>query len=180
MEQGTLLTSLSRIMLTMYDRALAQQWAISPNPPSAKFYKYRNPLNQISLFLLLDLLGSANPQIPSYFPTTHWAYTHLSSIESRMRGLGLLESQPSVPFLSDLNRTTGAYAAVSDDHLPFISKGVDVLHVIPTPFPAVWHTMQDDGEHLDMPTVRDWSKIIAAFALEWLDMMEVWDEPEGT
>jgi glutaminyl-peptide cyclotransferase len=160
------------------DRALAQQWSISPNPPSAKFYKYRTPLNQISLFLLLDLLGSASPRIPSYFPTTHWAYRHLSSIETRMRDLGLLESNPSSPFLPDTDKTTGAFGGISDDHLPFISQGVSVLHVIPSPFPDVWHTMQDDGEHLNMPTVRDWSKIVAAFTLEWLDMMEVWDEPE--
>jgi hypothetical protein len=56
-------------------------------------------------------------------------------------------------------------------------KGVEVLHVIPSPFPDVWHTTADDGEHLHRQTVRDWSKIVSAFALEWLDMMEVWDEP---
>lgn len=95
-----------------------------------------------------------------------------------MRDLGLLESNPFSPFLPDTDKTTGAFGGISDDHLPFISKGVSVLHVIPSPFPDVWHTMQDDGEHLDMPTVRDWSKIVAAFTLEWLDMMEVWDEPE--
>ena len=66
---------------------------------------------------------------------------------------------------------------ISDDHLPFMGKGVEILHVIPSPFPSVWHTMEDDGEHLDMKTVRDWCKIVGAFVLEWLDMMEVWDEP---
>lgn len=167
------------IAILTITRSLANQWSITSNPPSAKFYKYRNPLNQISLFLLLDLLGSKAPQIPSYFPTTHWAYMHLSTIETRMRALGLLESSPEAPFLQDLNRTVGANTVVSDDHLPFISKGVDILHVIPHPFPDVWHTMEDDADHLDMPTVRDWSKIVAAFALEWLDMMEVWDEPDN-
>jgi glutaminyl-peptide cyclotransferase len=159
-------------------RALAQQWSASRNPASAKFYNYRTPLNQISLFLLLDLLGSASPSVPSYFATTHWAYTRLSTIESRMRSLNLLESSPQQPFLTDVNRTIGTRTPpVGDDHLPFISKGVDVLHVIPNDFPPVWHTMEDNGENLDMPTVRDWGKIVAAFVLEWLDMMEVWDEP---
>jgi hypothetical protein len=37
--------------------------------------------------------------------------------------------------------------------------------------------MDDDGDHLDMPTVRDWAKIITAFAFEWLDMMEVAPQP---
>jgi glutaminyl-peptide cyclotransferase len=69
------------------------------------------------------------------------------------------------------------HAGISDDHLPFMGGGVEILHVIPSPFPGVWHTMEDDGDHLDMETVRDWSKIMTAFTLEWLDMMEVWDEP---
>lgn len=157
--------------------ALAQQWSISPNPPSAKFYKYKTPLNQISLFMLLDLLGEASPHVPSYFPTTHWAYQRLSTIESRLRALHLLESSPSTPFLPDGSITTGAQAVVSDDHLPFMGGGVDILHIIPHPFPHVWHQIEDDGDHLDMPTVRDWSKIVTAFVLEWLDMMEVWDDP---
>lgn len=158
-------------------RALATQWSLSPNPVSAKFYNYRTPLQQISLFLLLDLLGAPNPSIPSYFPTTHWAYTSLSTIESRMRALNILESTPKHPFLPDVNGTQGAHASISDDHLPFIHKGVNVLHVIPKEFPDVWHTLEDDGAHLDMASVRDWARVVAAFALEWLDMMEVWDEP---
>ncbi|RYN40178.1 hypothetical protein AA0113_g351 [Alternaria arborescens] len=163
-------------------RSLAQEWASTSNPPSAasKFYQNRTPLSQISLFMLLDLLGSASPIVPSYFPTTHWAYRHLSTIESRLRDLKLLESQPSLPFLPDVNGTIGS-GGISDDHLPFMSKGVEILHIIPSPFPRVWHTMEDDGEHLDGETVRDWCKIVGAFVLEWLDMMEVWDEPgEGT
>jgi glutaminyl-peptide cyclotransferase len=64
---------------------------------------------------------------------------------------------------------------ISDDHLPFIARGVETLHVIPQPFPAVWHKMEDDAEHLDTAVVRDWARIVAGFVLEWLDMMEVWD-----
>jgi glutaminyl-peptide cyclotransferase len=163
-------------------RALANQWSLTPNPPSAqsKFYHNRNPLSQISLFLLLDLLGSPNPSIPSYFPTTHWAYAHLSILETRLRSLSLLEStlrHSDQPFFPDINGTMGG-GGISDDHLPFMSKGVEVLHVIPSPFPDVWHKMEDDAQHLDMPTVRDWGKIVCAFVLEWLDMMEVWDEPK--
>lgn len=85
-----------------------------------------------------------------------------------MRELNLLESSPKHPFLPDLDRSVGSHSAASDDHLPFISKGVSVLHVIPKGFTPVWHTIDDDGEHLDMETVRDWSKIVAAFVLECL------------
>ncbi|KAF2244042.1 hypothetical protein BU26DRAFT_491303 [Trematosphaeria pertusa] len=154
-------------------RALAQQWATERNPASEKFYKYRTPLSQISLFLLLDLLGAPNPMVPSYFPTTHWAYVSLSKVESRMRSLHLLETSPSDPFLPDHNMTM-ARGQISDDHLPFIARGVETLHIIPSPFPHVWHSLEDNAENLDMETVRDWSKIVSAFVLEWLDMMEVW------
>ncbi|KAI4923434.1 hypothetical protein J4E85_008472 [Alternaria conjuncta] len=112
-------------------RALATHWSTTFNPPSpaSKFYQNRTPLSQISLFLLLDLLGSADPLVPSYFPTTHWAYVHLSTIESRLRSLNLLESTPSTPFLPDVNGTMG-HGGISDDHLPFMAKGVEILHSV--------------------------------------------------
>ncbi|KAI0155231.1 peptidase family M28 [Xylariaceae sp. FL1272] len=157
-------------------RALAEQWEMSSHPVGSF---YTNPLDQISLFVLLDLLGSAEPRISSPFLSTHWAYQALADIEHRMRGLGLLESKPKNPFLPDSEKTVEMFGRgnVQDDHLPFMFRGVPILHMIATPFPTVWHTMDDDGEHLDLPTVRDWAKIFTAFALEWLDMMEV--EPKG-
>ncbi|CAI6340524.1 unnamed protein product [Periconia digitata] len=171
-------------------RSLATQWTMSPNPrPHHKFYKYRTPLQQISLFVLLDLLGAKEPRVPSYMPTTHWAYKALAGVEKRLRGFNLLESSSSskrdggetLAFLPDGESDTARArtARISDDHLPFIHKGVETLHLIPSPFPDVWHTSNDDGEHLDLATVRDWAKIVVGFVGEWLDLMEVWTEPEG-
>ncbi|KAI0011474.1 glutaminyl-peptide cyclotransferase [Xylariaceae sp. FL0662B] len=157
-------------------RALAEHWENATHPAMSA---YRDPLSQISLFVLLDLLGAADPAVPSYFQTTHWAYAAVARIEERMRGLGLLESTPRAPFLPDADRTSTRYyrAAVQDDHVPFMARGVPVLHLITSPFPKVWHTMLDDGPHLDGATVRDWARIVTAFALEWLDMMEVEPPP---
>jgi hypothetical protein len=131
------------------------------------------------VFVLLDLLGSANPTIPSYFQGTHWAYKNMATIEERMRKLGLLEAKPAKPFLPESGKQSTQFgrAFVGDDHVPFMNRGVPILHIIPSPFPPVWHRIEDDGAHLDMPTVRDWAKIVTAFALEWLDMMEV--EPQA-
>ncbi|KAI0477515.1 glutaminyl-peptide cyclotransferase [Xylariaceae sp. FL0804] len=153
-------------------RALAEKWENTTHPAMSG---YANPLDQISMFVLLDLLGSAEPRVPSRFLTSHWAYAALAKIETRMRGLGLLESSPRRPFLPDADRRPEQFGAdhVGDDHVPFMARGVPVLHLIASPFPAVWHTMLDDGEHLDLPTVRDWARIVTAFAFEWLDMMEV-------
>jgi hypothetical protein len=135
---------------------------------------YSNPLQSISLFVLLDLLGAANPVIPSYFLTTHWAYKNMASVETRMRALSLLESKPRRHFLPESDKKASHFgrSGVEDDHIPFMRRGVDVLHMIPSPFPSQWHNMDDDGEHLDMATVRDWTRIVTGFVVEWMDLRE--------
>ncbi|KAK4084633.1 uncharacterized protein Triagg1_1113 [Trichoderma aggressivum f. europaeum] len=150
-------------------RSLAETWESEFHPSMSTF---RTPLHSISLFVLLDLLGSPNPRVPSYFLTTHWAYRNMAALEKRMRDLGLLESNPSKPFLPDAEKRADqfGYGGIEDDHIPFLRRGVDILHLIPTPFPDVWHTMADDGEHLDMPTVSDWTKLVMAFTAEWMDL----------
>lgn len=156
-------------MLTI-SRSLAETWEGTSN---AALSTYRTALSSISLFLLLDLLGSAKPKVPSYFKTTHWAYQKLADVESRLRSLSLLKSTPDSPFLPDSNKAHDAFHSqytVQDDHIPFMARGVEVLHIIPTPFPRVWHKITDDGEHLDMPTVEDWAKIVTAFVGEWMDL----------
>jgi hypothetical protein len=39
-----------------------------------------------------------------------------------------------------------------------------------TGFPSVWHSLDDDGEHLDLDTVEDWSILVTAFAAEWMEL----------
>ncbi|POR39601.1 Peptide hydrolase, partial [Tolypocladium paradoxum] len=151
-------------------RSLAAEWEAQYYPSMST---YRTPLHSISLFVLLDLLGVANPSIPSYFLTTHWAYKNMAAIEKRMRELGVLESRPTSPFLPEPGKESSQFTGgpvIGDDHVPFMRRGVDILHIIPSHFPDVWHNMDDDGDHLDLPTVRDWAKIVTAFAAEWLDL----------
>ena len=96
-----------------------------------------------------------------------------------MRGLGLLSSTPRQPFLPDGGKLPTQFTRgyVQDDHIPFMARGVPILHVIPTPFPPVWHTMEDDGEHLDPATVDDWAKIVTAFVVEWMELDGLIDQP---
>ncbi|KAI1098566.1 glutaminyl-peptide cyclotransferase [Jackrogersella minutella] len=157
-------------------RALAESWDSELHPALSA---YRTPLDSISLFLLLDLLGAPDPHIPSYFLPTHWAYQNMAKIEERMRKLHLLKSKSKNSFLPDSGKQTSQFtkAYVQDDHVPFMDRGVNVLHIIPSPFPDTWHTMDDDGEHLDIATVDDWSKIITAFAAEWMELDGFISEP---
>lgn len=150
-------------------RALAQEWEESFNPAMST---YKSKLHSIRLFVLLDLLGAQNPHVPSYFRTTHWAYKNLASLEQRMRKLDVLKSYTTHPFLPESDKDKGQWfgGAIEDDHVPFMARGVEVLHIIPSPFPPVWHKMEDDGEHLDGPTVDDWALLTTAFAAEWMDL----------
>lgn len=91
----------------------------------------------------------------------------------RLRSLGVLQSKPDHPFLPESEKAANQFNnawGVQDDHIPFMARGVEVLHIIPTPFPSVWHTMNDDGAHLDIPTVEDWARMVTAFVGEWMDL----------
>ena len=80
-------------------------------------------------------------------------------------------------FFPEAEKTDGGFFGgyIEDDHLPFLARGVEILHVIPSPFPHVWHDITDDGEHLDMDTVEDWTTLVTAFAAEWMDLEGFFD-----
>lgn len=101
-------------------------------------------LATIEHLILLDLLGSKDPTIQPYFLDTAWLFDSLISAEKRLFGSGALGEEAQVkgtrsffaPRKDMLN-----HAFIEDDHLPFIQKGVSVLHLIASPFPRVWHTL---------------------------------------
>lgn len=155
-------------------RSLASNW-------SSEFYPamsaYRTPLSSIELFVLLDLLGSKTPHIQSYYQTTHWAYQDLAAAEKRLRSLGQLKTTSKESWFPDSKKDSHdviPLGGISDDHLPFLARGVEILHVIDFApfkgFPPVWHTLDDDAEHLDMATVEDWGLVVSAFAAEWMEL----------
>ncbi|KAI1819785.1 glutaminyl-peptide cyclotransferase [Xylaria intraflava] len=151
-------------------RSLAEKWEGEKHPAQST---YKTPLEAIDLFVLLDLLGAADPQVPSYFPATHWAYRGIAKLEARMRSLGLLTTTPKTPFLPESEKTPEQFrrrSFIADDHVPFMVRGVPVLHLIPSPFPSTWHTLLDDADHLDPGSIDDWAKILTAFVAEWLEL----------
>jgi glutaminyl-peptide cyclotransferase len=162
-------------------RALAQYWDDTFHPPASR---YKTFLDSIELFVLLDLLGSPDDlTIPSWFKLTHPAYQNMASTEQRLRKLGLFKSKEGRTWLSDKDKKHDdrfrMQTYMQDDHIPFIAKGVEVLHLIPQRFPIVWHQITDDGEHLDMPSVEDWAVLTAAFAAEYLDLEGHFDIPRA-
>ncbi|XP_066473953.1 glutaminyl-peptide cyclotransferase isoform X1 [Tiliqua scincoides] len=145
-------------------RHLAQKMASTPHPPGAT---NTNQIQGIDLFVLLDLIGARNPIFPIYFMNTARWFGRLEAIEKTLYDFGLLKdySSESRYFQGDLRRHP-----VEDDHVPFLRRGVPILHLIPSPFPRVWHTMKDNEENLDKPTIDNLNKIIKVFVLEYLNL----------
>lgn len=144
-------------------RHLAQKMEITPHPAGATD---TNQLHGIDLFVLLDLIGAPSPRFGNQFPSTTPWLTRLQSIEKRLHSLNLLVDHPNSVEYFWPNQPVGS---IQDDHIPFLSRGVRVLHLIPSPFPSVWHTFDDDEHNLDRATIGNLNKILQVFVLEYLN-----------
>ncbi|KAG0311433.1 hypothetical protein BGZ99_010173, partial [Dissophora globulifera] len=52
-----------------------------------------------------------------------------------------LEEEEAAAPLESFLTSNPPWSGIEDDHVPFLLRGVPILHIIPTPFPAVWHTL---------------------------------------
>lgn len=143
-------------------RHLAQRWE------NEKF------LSRIELFVLLDLLGTPDPNFYSYFQNTDQDYAMLMQAETRLSdgghlikhgASGVVRSQKST---SQYFQPHSVGMGIEDDHIPFLKRNVPILHVIPTPFPEVWHKFSDDAECIDYDTVENLNRILRLFVVEYL------------
>ncbi|XP_046891931.1 glutaminyl-peptide cyclotransferase-like a [Hypomesus transpacificus] len=143
-------------------RHLAERMARTPHPSGST---HTTQLQAVDLFVLLDLLGAPDPLIVNHFDNTARWFDRLISAEKRLHKQGLLISHPSEQayFRKDVY-----FGPVQDDHIPFLNNGVPVLHIIATPFPSFWHTLDDTEENMHRPTVENLTRILAVFLAEYL------------
>ncbi|KAI7823319.1 hypothetical protein BC939DRAFT_528997 [Gamsiella multidivaricata] len=181
-------------------RHLAEQWAqrVVPRTRTATGRSggsSSNNLDGIELFVLLDLLGVESPTVPNYFSATHWAHRHTMSIEQRLWEAKLHGGQVLARKKEKLQEGAGEdeddmddlgaeepvqgfltanppYGGIEDDHRPFLQRGVPIFHVIPTPFPSVWHRLEDNADVISPEVVEGWANIFRAFAVEYLQLLE--------
>lgn len=83
-----------------------------------------------------------------------------------LKNSGCLHSLPTI-FDSKLS-----YAQVEDDHIPFVKQGVPVIHLIPLPFPPVWHKLTDNADALHYPTIDNLVSIIRVFVAQYLNLFK--------
>lgn len=126
------------------------------------------------MLVLLDLLGAPDPNFFSFFEETQDWYVHLHNVERRLAELGHMERYTSS---SVATRTPNTYfqlrsinSYIEDDHIPFLERGVPIIHLIPSPFPSVWHKISDDRKAIDMFTVENLNKILRVFVIEYLHL----------
>lgn len=127
-----------------------------------------NELQRIDILVLLDLLGAPDPKFYSYFKETEQWYVRMAEAEERLAEMGQLRQysrgHPQQTYFA--KRSFPSY--VEDDHIPFMKRKVPILHIIPHPFPDVWHTSDDNRNIVDMHTVENLNKILRVFVAEYL------------
>ncbi|XP_078590813.1 glutaminyl-peptide cyclotransferase-like isoform X3 [Branchiostoma floridae x Branchiostoma japonicum] len=146
-------------------RHLARQLEEKPHEQDPS----RKMLDGMDVMVLLDLLGAKNPTFPNFQfrgSAEKW-YNRLKDIEKSLHAKKLLDEHYS----SNQYFTGRQYnGRIEDDHIPFLERGVNILHVISAPFPPQWHRSTDDEAHLDKPTTANLNKILTAFVYEYLHL----------
>ncbi|KAI8984458.1 peptidase M28 [Mycotypha africana] len=155
-------------------RHLAHTWETAMVPHPTKTLK--NRLDQIEVLVLLDLLGTPNVQFPNFYRPTSWLFDRLMNLESRLSNQSLLRTistttnQPLMSFFNPNSVLTYRGESIGDDHVPFLSRGVNVLHLIPFPFPPVWHNIADNADCIDQAVVENLALLLRAFIAEYLEL----------
>lgn len=133
-------------------RHLAAKWESTYVQPHAKrrlLSTVESELSGIEHLILLDLLGAKNPLIKSYFLDTAWLFDAVVAVEKRLGDSGAFvygddKSMGAGGWRSYFRPRTSSTQNIGymgDDHVPFLHRGVPVLHLIADPFPHVWHEL---------------------------------------
>ncbi|KAH6918334.1 glutaminyl-peptide cyclotransferase-like protein [Coprinopsis sp. MPI-PUGE-AT-0042] len=162
-------------------RHLAEKWSstyVQPHMKRRLMNEVSTELASIEHLILLDLLGAKQPLLRSYFLDTAWMFDALIDIEERLGASGAFEYGEEnamaagkwSSYFRKRNNGLQNMGHIGDDHMPFLQRGVSVLHMIADPFPRVWHTLKDDASALDIPTMRRWNLILRVFLAEYLSL----------
>jgi glutaminyl-peptide cyclotransferase len=145
----------------------------------------KSPIEMIDALVLLDLLGkfetyfkgTKEASISNSQQATQWVWDRLCRIHEKLAALKLLS-----PYMLERlkngdyyfrpgNPTISSYA-LQDDHVPFLNLGVPICHIIPTPFPNVWHKETDNADALDEGTIMDLALTFRVLVSEYFGLQQ--------
>lgn len=128
----------------------------------ARVWDDKDRIDDVEMFVLLDLIGAPRPSFWSYWPKTLPTYHRMKEIESALNTAMLFNDDENHPYF----KGTSHGVAIEDDHLPFLQLGVPVVHLIAYPFPDVWHTSNDNLDRIDRNSLLDLAAILRIWLLE--------------
>ncbi|KAI9364566.1 hypothetical protein BD770DRAFT_406597 [Pilaira anomala] len=155
-------------------RHLAEKWETTSVSSPTRAMK--NKLDHVEVLVLLDLLGTPNTQFPNFYRSTSWLFYKLIGIENRLNNQSILKTKSAktgerlISLFNPNSYLTFMGEAIGDDHVPFLQRGVNVLHMIPYPFPKVWHNKGDNADCIDQAVVENLAVIFRTFAAEYLEL----------
>ncbi|XP_065832604.1 glutaminyl-peptide cyclotransferase-like isoform X2 [Oscarella lobularis] len=145
-------------------RHLAETMASRRHPVATA----KTELDVISAFILFDLIGTSDVQLWDIFPSTSSLFRRFQQIEKKLQKKGLLEPKKlDRPYFAGKPRGS---LHIEDDHLPFLRKGVPILHLISVPFPRVWHKVTDNLSALDFNTIENMNLILRVFLADYFSL----------
>lgn len=128
---------------------------------AANKWEKEGSLQWIDLLVVLDLLGGDEPiTIPSYYPETNIYFNMIAEVERSYNLYHKVNHRIfGSPVLSGVK--------ISDDHEPFVERGIKALHLIPFPFPSQWHREDDTFSRLDSEHVHKWCVMMCEFLIRY-------------
>ena len=125
-------------------------------------------MDRIDLLVLLDLIGGPDPSFENYLDEETGLCNPFSDELSEIEDAILTDHPDNLKYF---NNFCWRVDTTVDDHTPFIDHGLKkALHVIAEPFPAVWHTLEDDWEHLEFNSISRINRILRVFVAEYLNL----------
>ena len=120
-------------------------------------------IDRIDTFVLLDLLGTASPKFGRYTDFTTNLYDFAASLED------IIQTQINEN-IERVFTNIDKFSMIQDDQVPFYNLGVrKILHLISSPFPSVWHSLEDNFDALNMNTIVYLNKILRVFVYGYLN-----------
>ncbi|KAH9421139.1 hypothetical protein DERP_010079 [Dermatophagoides pteronyssinus] len=130
-------------------------------------------IDDIKLFILFDLIGGSSSRFYNTNLNTSHYFQQLIQIEKSFVQFNNETKKTSKSMNKNLFQQNPAFMVsfVRDDHLPFIIRNVPVLHLIPHPFPRIWHSMDDNLDNLNFNSISRFVTIMQIFLLNYFGLV---------
>lgn len=130
------------IMFVFFDGEEAiQQWTAQDSIYGARHlanaWDKQSILPRIDMLVLLDLIGAPDPKFYNFFANTGAHFQRLMDIETKLGNSRLLSPVWQKPQSYMQGFSLFGDSGIEDDHIPFLRRGVPILHCIVYPFPEV-------------------------------------------